>query len=266
MLGRTWRRLFAPTFWTFVPLGAITLGIFALTGADDVIEMILSDPEALDRLSEAELLDVSVRLFQGVSAAVLLQVLASGFVNLAAHRIVAGEIAGEHVGTGAAVSTAFARILPLVGAGVLVVMAILAGLVLLVVPGIWLAGCFTMVSAVIAIEGARPAQALSRSFALVRGRWWPTVGFLVLVGLLGSVAAQLVQLVALPVLAVGGLGIGLGLGFVALVIVQGMVVAAIAVMTTVWYVDLRARKETLVSSSLSLRPQGEVPPRETEVS
>lgn len=266
MLGRVWRRLFAPTFWSFVPLGAITLGIFALTGADDVIEMVLSDPEALDRLTDAELLDLSVRLFQGVSIAVLLQLLASGFVNLAAHRIVAGEIAGEHVGTAAAVSLAFARLFPLLGAGLLALIAIMAGLVLLVVPGIWLAGCFTMISAVIAIEGVRPGRALGRSFALVRGRWWPTVAFLLLVGLLGSVAAQLVQLVALPILAVGGVGIGLGLGFVALVIVQGMVVAAIAVMTTVWYVDLRARKETLLSSSLALRPQGQVPPPGTGVS
>jgi hypothetical protein len=32
--------------------------------------------------------------------------------------------------------------------------------------------------------------------------------------------------------------------------VQGMVVAAIAVMSTLWYVDLRARKEPLLRSSL----------------
>jgi hypothetical protein len=70
------------------------------------------------------------------------------------------------------------------------------------------------------------------------------------VGLLGSIAAQLVQLVALPILGAGGIGIGDGLGFVVLVIVQGMVVAAIAVMTTLWYLDLRARQGPLLRSSL----------------
>jgi hypothetical protein len=34
-----------------------------------------------------------------------------------------------------------------------------------------------------------------------------------------------------------------GLGFVVLVVAQGLVVAAIAVMVTIWYFDLRARKE-----------------------
>ena len=107
-----------------------------------------------------------------------------------------------------------------------------------------------MLTSVIALEGVGPIEALQRSFRLVRGRWWPTVGFLLLVGLFGSVAAQLVQLVALPIVGAGEVGIGAGLGFVVLVVAQGVVVAAIAVMVTLWYVDLRARKEPLVSESL----------------
>jgi hypothetical protein len=37
---------------------------------------------------------------------------------------------------------------------------------------------------------------------------------------------------------------------VALIVAQGMVVAAIAVMTTLWYFDLVARKEPVVTSTL----------------
>lgn len=250
MLGRVWRRLFAPTFWSFILVGALTLAVFAMTGADEVIRLVLTDPSALARLGEAEQLEVSVRLFQGVSISALLQLVATGFVNLTAHRVVGSELGGERLSTGAAVSSALARLAPLILAGVIVLVGVLAGLVLLIIPGIWLAGYATMISPVIAIEGAGPLQALRRSFALVRGRWWATVGFLVLVGLLGSVAAQLVQLLAIPVLATGGAGIGVGLAFVVLVVAQGLVVAAIAVMTTLWYVDLRARKEQLLSSSL----------------
>ena len=58
------------------------------------------------------------------------------------------------------------------------------------------------------------------------------------------------QLLALPIIGAGGVGIGAGLGFVLLVVAQGFVVAAIAVMVTLWYLDLRARKEPLVSESL----------------
>lgn len=257
MLARVWRRLFAPTFWSFVPIGALTLVAFAATGADDVIQRILADPTAIDRMSEAELFDTTVILFQGASIAVSLQLLAAGFLNLTAHRIVASEIAGESMTTGPAVSVSLSRVPFLVVAGLIGLVGVISGLVLFVLPGIWLAVSLSMVSAVIAVEGTGPIGALRRSYHLVRGRWWPTLGYLALVGLLGSVAAQLVQVVALPLLAMGGAGIGAGLGFVALVIVQGLVVAAIAVMTTLWYVDLRARNETLLRSSLSLSPQTE---------
>jgi hypothetical protein len=250
MLGKVWRRLVAPAFWCFVLLGGLTIATFTITDSDDFLILILNDPEALYEMTDDELVGPTLRLFQAVLMATILQLLATGFVNLTAHRIVGSEMAGEPVGTGGAVARAFGRLLTLVVAGFVAFVMVALGLVALIIPGLWLAGCFTMVSAVIALEQVGPLDALRRSFSLVRGRWWPTVGFLLLVGLLGSLAAQLVQLVALPVLGAGGVGIGVGLGFVLLVIVQGMVVAAIAVMSTLWYVDLRARKEPLLRSSL----------------
>jgi hypothetical protein len=250
MMAKIWRRLFAPAFWSFVLLGGLTIGTFAITDSDEFLELILSNPEALDEMTQAELVEPTLRLFQAVLLAAVLQLLGAGFVNLTAHRLVAGEITGNPSSTRGAVARAFARLLTLLVAGLLVFGSVALGLVALVIPGLWLAGCFTMVSAVIALEEVGPIDALRRSFMLVRGRWWPTVGFLILVGLLGSIAAQLVQMVALPVLGASGVGIGVGLGFVVLVIAQGMIVGAIAVMTTLWYVDLRARREPLLSSSL----------------
>ncbi|MGH8950309.1 MAG: hypothetical protein ACRDX9_02680 [Acidimicrobiia bacterium] len=250
MLGRVWKRLFAPAFWAFVLLGALTIAAFAVTGADDFLQLILENPEVLDEMSDEELVEPTLALFQTLLIALILQLLATGFVNLTVHRIVASEIAGEPVGTAGATSRAFGRLPVLVGAGIMIFVLVSLGLVALVIPGLWLLGSFTMVSAVVSLENVGPTAALRRSFTLVRGRWWPTVGFLILVGLIGSIAAQLVQLVALPVLGAGGIGIGMGLGFVVLVVVQGMVVAAIAVMTTLWYIDLRARKEPLTTSSL----------------
>jgi hypothetical protein len=138
----------------------------------------------------------------------------------------------------------------LAAAGFMAIVSIFFGLAALVLPGIWLAGQFTMVSPVIALEDVGPLGAIRRSFSLVRGRWWQTIGFLVLVGLLGSIAAQLVQLIALPALATDDVGLGTGLGFFFLIVVQGLVVAAIAVMTTVWYLDLRARKESLLTTNV----------------
>jgi hypothetical protein len=251
ILGLVWRRFLAPVFWTSILLGALTIVIVVATGAGDVLQLVLADPEVLETYTREQLIETTLVLFQAGSLSVLVQLLGTGFINLTVHRLVASEIAGEPVPLRDATSRAFGSLLVLVAAGFLAFVSVFLGLIALVIPGLWLAGCFTMISPVIALEHAGPVAALRRSFTLVRGRWWPTIGFLLLVGLLGSVAAQLVQLVAIPILAAGGVGIGTGLGFVLIVVVQGLVIAAIAVMTTVWYIDLRARKEPLLTSNLS---------------
>jgi hypothetical protein len=128
---------------------------------------------------------------------------------------------------------------------------VVVGLFLLVVPGGWLAGCVTMMPEVVAIDGTGPLESIRRCLTVVRGRWWPTVGFVLVVGLLGAAAAQLVQFVALPALAEGDVGIVAGLAFVFLMVVQGFVAAAIGVMHARWYIDLRARKETVLTTHLA---------------
>jgi hypothetical protein len=250
MLGLVWRRILAPAFWAFILIGAMTIGAFALTGADEVLDLLLSDPVAFQQMSQAEITEAGLLLLQAGSIVLIFQLLGTGFLNLTVHRIVASELAGEPIGARVASSMALARLLVLIFAGVISCVLVVAGLIALIIPGLWLAGSFSMVTAVIALEDVGPVDALRRSFALVRGRWWPTIGFLLLVGLFGSLAAQLVQLVALPIVGAGGVGIGAGLGFVVLVVAQGFVVAAIAVMVTLWYVDLRSRKEPLVTESL----------------
>ncbi|HWL48678.1 MAG TPA: hypothetical protein VNT92_02280 [Acidimicrobiia bacterium] len=250
MLARVWRRILPPAFWVFVLIGAMTIAAFALTGADDVLQLLLSDPVAFQKMSEAEVTEAGLLLLQAGSIVLIFQLLATGFLNLTVHRIVASELAGEPVGARVASSRALARLFTLIVAGLIAVVLVVVGLFALIIPGLWLAGSFSVLTAVVALEDVGPVAALRRSFALVRGRWWPTVGFLLLVGLFGSVAAQLVQLLALPIIGAGGVGIGAGLGFVLLVVAQGFVVAAIAVMVTLWYLDLRARKEPLVSESL----------------
>ena len=204
-------------------------------------------------MTDTEIGEAGLLLLQSGSIVLLFQLLATGFLSLAVHRIVGSELAGEPLGARSASSQALARLFTLVVAGVIAMVLVTVGLVALIIPGLWLAGVFSMVSAVIALEGLGPVQALRRSFTLVRGRWWPTVGFILLVGLFGSVAAQLVQLVALPIVGAGGVGIGAGLGFVVLVVAQGFVVAAIAVMVTLWYLDLRARNEPLVTLESAMR-------------
>ncbi|MGH8914629.1 MAG: hypothetical protein ACRDZM_08965 [Acidimicrobiia bacterium] len=243
LLGRVWRRLLAPAFWSFTLLGTLTIVTLGISGAGDFLQLLVLDPLAVEGLTDQELVDNLGRLAQAALVAVLLQVLATGFLFMTTHKIVASEIAGAPVATRVAVTWAIRRLPTFIVAGLLASIVVLVGLILLIVPGVWMAGSLTMVSAVVALEETGPIAALSRSHRLVQGRWWQTIGFLLLVALIGSVAGQLVQLVAVPAFASGDVGFGAGLAFVLVMVVQGLTIAAIAVMSTVWYTDLRARKE-----------------------
>ncbi len=250
LLAKVWRTLIPPAFGAFIALGAATVIFFRVTQVNELLDLILNDPGAIDLLSDEELAEIALRLFSAASLLVAMQWVGSAFVALATHRTVGVTLAGTTITATEASRFAARKMIPALTVSAIAIIGVLAGLILFVIPGIWIVFSLSMVLPAVALEEAGPAQALKRSFQLVKGRWWPTAGFLLLVGLLGSIAGQMVQLVALPLLTIGDLSIGLGLAFVIVVVVQGLIVAAIAVMVTVWYVDLRARKEALTTSSL----------------
>jgi hypothetical protein len=100
-----------------------------------------------------------------------------------------------------------------------------------------------MTAPVIAIEGLGPIGAIKRSFNLVKGKWWETFGYLMLIGLIGGTAAQLIQVVAVPLFLVGSPSFAFGVTIALGVAVQGLIIAAIGVGMAVWYLNLRARTD-----------------------
>ncbi|MDI6740600.1 MAG: hypothetical protein QME74_09585 [Candidatus Edwardsbacteria bacterium] len=77
---------------------------------------------------------------------------------------------------------------------------IILGLILFLIPGVILAVMFAFVGYVVVLEGVSGSQALSRSRALVRGRWWPVfwrgLGFFLLIiipaGIAGSIVSSII--------------------------------------------------------------------------
>lgn len=251
MLAGVWRRLVAPSLGAFIPLGALTLLTFQMTGANEFLNLTFNDPETLEVMTTQEFLEVAGPFVNAILIALLLQILASAFISLATSRVVAAEIDGEPITGGTASRFALGRMLALGAAGIIAAVGVSLGLVLLVIPGIWLSVSLTMVPHIVALEDLGVIGSLSRSIELVRDRWWPTLGYLLLVGLMGWVAGWMLQFVAVPLVALGDVSTGLALVFVAGLVFQGLVVAAIAVMNTMWYFDLRARQEGAVSESVS---------------
>jgi hypothetical protein len=94
---------------------------------------------------------------------------------------------------GTALRRAWARVGALVGASLLTTAATLAGFLLLVAPGIFVAARLAVVIQIVMLEGLGARASLVRSWELVRGRTWRVLG-IVLVAQAPFAAAALSSL------------------------------------------------------------------------
>jgi hypothetical protein len=194
----------------------------------------------------------------------LLGLLATLIALAACTRIVAGAYFGEHADWRGSLAYAGRRLPSLLWLGLLYVVMVALGTIGCIIPGIWLAVAYALSIPALLIEDARGTNALRRSFRLVRKRWWPTFGVL----LLGFILINIVQAtLSLPLLAL--LLAGDGDPNVVVFVVAATITGTIAtVLTTpflvamlvVVYVDLRVRKEGLDLQLLAQRVGAPAPP------
>ena len=136
------------------------------------------------------------------------------------------------------------RLWPLLVTALAVGVAGGVGLILLVVPGVFFITRWAVAPVAAVLEGRRAGAALGRSFSLVRGLFWHTLG--------ASFLASVASVVVLAVLEVPGLALGALPGRTGLevhALWQAVAAAAVApyvpCVLVLLYYDLRARKEGL---------------------
>jgi hypothetical protein len=83
----------------------------------------------------------------------------------------------------------------LVGAGILAGLGIAVGIVLFVVPGLYLLTIWAVIAPVIVLEGTGVMDAFGRSRTLVRGRFWPVFGVVIVASIISAIAQNVVRLV-----------------------------------------------------------------------
>jgi hypothetical protein len=154
---------------------------------------------------------------------------------------------GERASFGDSLSTAFSRLLPLIGLGIVSGLAVGFAAILLIVPGIMLAVAWYIAAPVVVAEREGVFAALSRSADLTRGERWNVfvvllvvvaVGFgiVILSGMVGAVAGLTGML--------NGGGGALSLLVAGASAVAATISATIAgALPTAVYVELRALKE-----------------------
>jgi hypothetical protein len=172
-------------------------------------------------------------------------------LNIAAVQAIAR---GEEPTVGAAIRTAWPRLLPVFGAVMLYVVLVCAGVILLVIPGIWLAVTCYFASQAAVIDRLGPRAALVRSAEIVKGRWWRTFGAILLFGLITAVPSAIVGAV------LGSIDEGVIYTSV-LVLVQAVLFSLGAIFSTLLFFDSRARRSLPWQGTPSIDPIAHEPER-----
>ena len=155
-------------------------------------------------------------------------------------------------------SFAFAshRLLSLLWLSIIATILIVIGFILIVLPGIWLLVAFSVAVPVLMLEGLRGWSALSRSFNLVRGRWWATFGRLLSVLLMYIVALIVIGIIAGAIekaVSITNVTLFVAIAGIFQALILIFVTPFIAAAITVIYIDLRVRKEALDIELLASR-------------
>jgi hypothetical protein len=150
-------------------------------------------------------------------------------------RVVEGLGRGEAPAAGAALRRAAPVVLPTLLVVAVAGLGVAAGLVALIVPGVYLAVAWFFAAQVVVLEGVRgPGRALGRSRRLVSGLWGHVLVRLLVSGLLFSLVGAAVQ-----VLGAAG---GSALYVAGLIVGQAIALSLTAIAGTLLYFDVRARQ------------------------
>jgi uncharacterized membrane protein len=157
-------------------------------------------------------------------------------------RAVAAEVAGEDPSLEQSYRFGFHRFWSVLLVSVLVGLATVAGLILFIIPGIYIGVRLAVSIEALVVEGRRGTQAMGRSWELVGGHWWHAFGTLLVAALLTGLVNALITL---PFSGTSWF-------------VQAVVAAVATVVTLPYgvlvgvllYLDLRARKESLTMDAL----------------
>ena len=90
------------------------------------------------------------------------------------------------------------RLPALIVAGILAGLGIAVGLILFIVPGLFLLTIWSMLVAVIVIEGKSAGEAFGRSREVVRGHGWEVFGLIIVTFVIVAVASGVIRLLFAP--------------------------------------------------------------------
>jgi hypothetical protein len=171
-------------------------------------------------------------------AGILMYLVLTGAIT----RAVAAEVAGEDPSVEQSYRFGFHRLGSVLLVSVLVGLATIGGLILFIIPGIYIGIRLCVSIEALVVEGRRGTEAMGRSWGLVGGHWWHAFGTVVVGGLLTGIVNALITT-----------PFGNTSWFVQAVAAAVATVITLpysALVGVLLYLDLRARKESLTMETL----------------
>jgi hypothetical protein len=201
--------------------------------------------------------------FTGNGISLLLALIAGVLATAACFKAVSDAYLGGRPDWRSSVRFALARIGPLLWLSLLGAVLNLLGLLALVIPGIYLYVAWSVATPALLAEDVRGRKALGRSWRLVRGRWWPTLGAVIVAFLLVLLAQIAIGAILGGAVAATGADDDVTVALVSAVagIIGGVVATPFqAAVSTLLYIDLRVRKEGLDVELLARAIAGDAEP------
>ena len=196
-----------------------------------------------------------------VAAALLIVILfyiASQVATGACFKVVSGAYLNEEPDWRASLRFARSRLGSLLWLSFLSALLLILAVLAFLVPAIYLWGAWAVATPVLLFDDVRGLSALRRSRQLVKGRWWPTVGVLVLVFILTSLVQGVITGLLTGVVSVSGNEVASALAdAVGQTAGAALTTPLSAAVVTVLYFDLRVRKEGFDLELMARRLGGE---------
>ena len=190
----------------------------------------------------------------GTGLIIVLAYLASQIATGACFKAISGAYLDEEAGWQDSLRFARSKLGSLVWLSFLTAVCVIPGLLLCILPGVYLWIAWTVAAPVLLLEDVRGWKAMKRSRQLVKGRFWPTFAVVLLVAILtGIVQAVFVGILA-GLVSVSGNEVALAIADAIGQTASGVLTTPLsAAVLTVLYFDLRVRKEGFDLELLSRR-------------
>jgi hypothetical protein len=180
----------------------------------------------------------------GTVLSAILQGAAVGLAIAACIKVISSAYLGEHAGVGDSLRYGLSRILPLIGAYLLIILILIPSFIALIIPGVYLGVKLSLTFPAVVVERVGPGTGIRRSFNLTRGNWWRIFGVIVVVFLIEAVISFALISVLVPAVVTNASEVAVAvLTTVLNIIVYSITYPLWASVLTVLYYDLRVRNE-----------------------